>query len=178
MYELPGGLRRGTMKTQRLFITFAAMAVVLASVTMAGALDTSPYLIGTWEDTSVIKATWYEIINPTTKPLDVYLVSYLPDGTFDGCMSSDIPANGMTLFGLGRGGNGAAGAVKVFAFPEGSRKFDPNAVIGGFQRKSLNADTLDLDPRVFNTAVNLKAVTINSNTIGEFTQILQSGCFF
>jgi hypothetical protein len=149
-------------------LTLAATALAAAP---AGAQDTSPYLVGTWEDSSVISATWYEIINPTTRPLDVYMAWYLPDGTFNGCISTFVSANGSLSFGLGMGNNGETGAVKFFAFPRGSTKFDSNAVIGGFQRKNLNGDPLEPSPYEFNAEANLKAVTINSYTLGEFTQM-------
>jgi hypothetical protein len=166
------------MKRQRLLTTFAAMIAVLVSVSVAGAFDTSPYLAGTWEDDGTIGKNVYAILNPTTKPLHVYMFWYMPDGTVDACMSVAIPSNGTVSFGLGIF-SGGPGAVKFFAFPEGSRKFDPNAVIGGFQRKAMIESQYDFfDFSMFDTETNLKAVTINSYTVGEFAQLPWESCLF
>jgi hypothetical protein len=164
------------MKRQRLLITFAAMIAVLASVSMAGAFDSSPYLVGIWEDTAAITYTYYEIVNPTTKPLDVWGFMYLSDNSFVDCINLPIAANGSTTFAASfKGALVPYGAVKFFAFPQGSKKFDPNAVIGGFQRKGSAASW---NPYLFATEANLKAVTINSSTVGEFAQIQGISCGF
>jgi hypothetical protein len=165
------------MKRQRLLTTFAAMIAVLASISMAGAVDTSPYLVGTWEDGGTTGMNVYAILNPTTKPLHVYMFWYMPDGTVDHCMSVAIPSNGEVSFGLGIF-SGGPGTVKFFAFPEGSRKFDPNAVIGGFQRKSMRESRYKDEFSMFDTETNLKAVTINSYTVGEFAQLPWDVCYF
>jgi hypothetical protein len=164
------------MKRQRLLITFAAMIAVLASVSMAGALDTSPYLAGTWEDTATITYTYYQIVNPTTKPLDVWVFMYSSDNSYLDCAKVPIAANGSaTLTASWKGALVPYGAVKFFAFPQGSKKFDPNAVIGGFQRKGSGASW---NIYLFATEANLKAVTINSYTIGEFAQVQSAVCIY
>jgi hypothetical protein len=164
------------MKKRQLLITFAAMIALLASVSMAGALDTSPYLVGIWEDTAAITFTYYEIVNPTTKPLDVWAFMYFSDNSFVGCLKLTIAADrSATIAASYKGALVPYGAVKFFAFPQGSKKFDPNAVIGGFQRKGPAASWT---PSLFTTEANLKAVTINSYTIGEFAQIQGISCDF
>jgi hypothetical protein len=160
------------MKRQKPFIMLWAAIAVLASMSVAGAYDTSPYLVGTWEEIGVISTTGYSLINPTAKQLDVHMVFYIDGDPFT-CISFSIPANGAfalrTSVDVQQGSVLKAGTVKFFAFPAGTRKFDPNAVIGGFQAKSIQ---LPLDPRQpVNTEANLKAVTINSYTLGEFAQI-------
>jgi hypothetical protein len=162
------------MKRQKLLITLAAAIAVLVSVSMAGAYDTSPYLAGIWEEASVVPWNVYVVVNPTTKPLDVCATWHSADGGRIGCICSalPLPANGMYSYFFGFGSDGEGGAVKFFAFPAGTRKFDPNAVIGGFQRKSEELSS------VFKTEANLKAVTINSSTIGEFTQVEWDACNF
>jgi hypothetical protein len=156
-------------------LLFAIGLTILAGA--AGAQDTSPYLMGTFQDSSVISITWYHIVNPTTKPLDVYAMLYFNGSPFV-CSIIMVPANGATngcVFGdLTPPG---AHTVKFFAFPYLSRKFDPNAVIGGFQRITMTADpAADPNPYLFNTETGMKAITINSSTIGEFAQIPWQMC--
>jgi hypothetical protein len=164
--------RRRSMKHRALFLASLVAVAVTFFATTAGAFDTSPYLVGTWEETGVISTTGYRLVNPTTKPLDVHMFFFAEGAPF-GCVSFSIPANGTfylqtSVDVLGPHGL-EAGTVKFFAFPAGTRKFDPNAVIGGFQAKSIH---LPPDPRQpLNTEANLKAVVINSYTLGEYTQI-------
>jgi hypothetical protein len=172
MQKLHPGLRRETMKKQRLLVALAAAVAMLLSVSIAGALDTSPYLVGTWEDTTVIDVNSYDVLNPTTKTLDVYILMLSSDATtLVDCAKFPIAANASQRIYAFSTGTPPYGALKFFAFPQGSRKFDPNAVIGGFQRKGLMKTSY-----LFNTEANLKAVTINSYTIGEFTQIPWADC--
>jgi hypothetical protein len=159
------------MKRQKLLITLAAAIAVLASISLAGAFDTSPYLVGTWEGYDVAQVNFYCIVNPTTKPLYVQMFFYQSDGTEDGCTGATIFANETYCPGLAYIGSQGAGAVKFFAFPQGSRKFDPNAVIGGFQQKGGES------PTEFKTQSNLKAVIINSYTMEEFARVLRDGCW-
>jgi hypothetical protein len=161
------------MKRQRLLITFATIIFILASFSIAGAQDTSPYLVGIWEESSVFEWNQNQLVNPTTRPLDVIAVTYRSDGSIFQCDILSIPANGSAFISVSFGGLGPYGAIKFFAFPQGSRKLDPNAVIGGFQRKSTEPA---FDTAIFKTEANLKAVTINSNTVGEFTQIPWAVC--
>jgi len=143
----------------------SALCFVLAAG-VAPAQDTSPYLVGAWNESN----TWVTVMNPTTKWLTVYAIAY-NEGIPFFCAWQDIPPNGLgggglpTVF-LQGGGEGNFGTVKFFAFPRGTRTFDPNAVIGGFQSKSWE------DPYDWaDSEANLKAVTINSYTIREFSMI-------
>jgi hypothetical protein len=138
-----------------------AVFFILASG-FAPAQDTSPYLVGAWN------GDWnsFTIINPTTKWLTVYAIAY-SEGVPVSCGVTDIAPNGLAeasamipLF------TDSYGTVKFFAYPQGTRKFDPNAVIGGFQLKDWE------DPYDWQSSeANLKAVTINSYTIREFSMI-------
>jgi hypothetical protein len=151
------------------------MMLVLGLVAGAGplwALDTSPYLIGflehTAEDLEGPYYNEYEIVNPTTKPLDIWMVWYRSGGPPCSSMGR-LPPNAMTNWGVGMRHREEYDAVKFFAFPAGTRKFDPNAVIYGYQRRSAeNAFCSDV---CFLSEANLTAVTINSSTIGEFAEI-------
>jgi hypothetical protein len=130
----------------------------LCLVIMAGfapALDTSPYLLGSYNELTEVT-----IINPTTKWLTVYAIAYSGGGPV-ACWQDDIPPNGVVIGG-GKA-TGGFGTLKIFAFPQGTRKFDPNAVIGGYQAKWLSADA--------RSEAGLKGVTINSYTIQEFSGI-------
>jgi len=160
------------------------LLVVLAA---GGALaqDTSPYLAGTWEtgtwvysDTvaySVSVWSYYEIVNPTTKGLDVYAVVYDKSGIIVNCWWEPMGPNGQWFLGFWQLGPEIYdyGTVKFFAFLINSRKFDPNTIIGGFQQKGawMEASETDLS---FSEA-NLKAVTINSMTQGEFSRVPPKG---
>jgi hypothetical protein len=163
---------RRTMKHRALFLAFLVGTVVLFA-TMASAQDTSPYLAGTWMETSGVTPTVHTqhfIINPTTKQLDVYAVvfGYEGAGALLGCTVCTVNGNGvLTFYGDAARSNNDNGTVKFFAFPAGTRKFDPNAVIGGFQQNIFEDD----GTRTGMTEANLKAVTINSSTIGEFALI-------
>jgi hypothetical protein len=161
------------MEHQKLcLVVFAALAATLCAVT-AGAQDTSPYVLGMWAENSIISPTvrtQHFIINPTTKQLDVYAVVYGFEGEWGllSCTVCRINGNGTWTFIIDDArGSSDMGAVKYFAFPAGTRKFDPNAVIGGFQQNIFEADGM----RTGMTEANLKAVTINSSTIGEFSRI-------
>jgi hypothetical protein len=171
------------------FPLFALLAAVLALCCLASpsfSQDTSPYLLGTWEagvytTTGVITITYqditdWQIANPTTRDLDVYAVFSLANGQFLSCTATSIPPNGVgVLTAWWNDEPYAVGTVKFFAFPKDSKKFDPNAVIGGFQGKTHQIQGLLIQPQPIGAAgatvskVNLKAVTINSNTIGEFS---------
>lgn len=130
---------------------------------MAQAQDTSPYLVGFWSD----QYNDFTILNPTTKPLTVYAIYYNAGNGYPGmeCYKWDLPPNGVWYADMNGGTDGNLGTAKFFAFPAGTRKFDPNAVIGGFQVKYISA------PISFYVEANLKAVTINSYTLREFSMI-------
>jgi hypothetical protein len=149
------------------FLAFlVAMAMIVPAAT-AGAQDTSPYLAGFWSE----DYHWFRIVNPTTKPLTVYAILYnIYYGLYQGiqCHRTGLLPNGTESWEFMSFAKGEFGTAKFFAFPLGTRKFDPNAVIGGFQRKRYE-DVFN--QRGYWLESNLKAVTINSYTIGEFSMI-------
>jgi hypothetical protein len=150
--------------SKRMMCCCCLMALCLGlTAGMAPALDTSPYLAGAWNGDYYGVA----IINPTTKWLDVYAVAY-SEGSPIFCGMIPIAPNGtLSASEFVRPGYGLGfGTIKFFAFPRGTKTFDPNAVIGGFQYKYWD-DPLEGS----NTESNLKAVTINSYTIREFSMI-------
>jgi hypothetical protein len=178
------------MKKVSLFVAILGTLLVLFSTSPALSQDTSPYLLGTWESgvytiTTPITTTYqdstdWQIANPTTKPLNVYAVFSSANGQFLTCTATTIPPNGVALFSTwGWNDNPyAVGTVKFFAFPVQTRKFDPNAVIGGFQGKT-HVTRVFLTETTAIAKANLKAVTINSSTIGEFsTKIPFNNCPF
>jgi hypothetical protein len=165
--------RRRVMKHRTLFLALFIIFAMTVVASMAGAQDTSPYLVGTWMETSGVTptvSTTHFIINPTTKQLDVYAVvfGYEGAGALLGCKVCTANANSVLRFSekVARSASDN-GTVKFFAFPKGTRKLDPNAVIGGFQQNIFE----DVNGKTGMTESNLKAVTINSNTTGEFTII-------
>jgi len=149
---------------------------LLAGAGQVSALDTSPYLVGFTEnyvqDSGDPYWNHWQIVNPTTKLLDVWVVWYRPWEPSPCAWMFQVPANGTTWLMVAAMVDLSEGyqALKFFAFPAGSRKFDPNAVIGGFQRKS-HLGTVEPANFNFMSEANLKAVTINSSTIGEFSAI-------
>jgi hypothetical protein len=145
-----------------------AALVFSLSAAPAGAWDTSPYLVGTLDGD--FYGNGYFIINPTTQPLLVYGAGFY-EGQMGPCGWTIIPPNGTFYFAL-QGGSFYGAVMKFFAFPT-SGKFDPNAVIGGFQQK-FSADHRDDTCQV--TEANLKAVTVNSYTMGEFDKVKQTQC--
>jgi hypothetical protein len=158
---------------------------------MAQAQDTSPYLAGFWSESS----NSFQIVNPTTKPLTVYAIFYNAyGGPYSGteCHKQYLPANGRVSIQSKGTKDYEFGAAKFFAFPAGTKKFDPNAVIGGFKQE-IDCDYVMTgaytqtgpsgDELIFTYSwidrvreANIKAVTINSSTIGEFTDILKKVC--
>lgn len=133
-----------------------SLCLILAAG-FAPAFDTSPYLLGVFNEEGR-----FTVINPTTKWLTVYGVSYW-EGMIVECYKTDIPPNGSVWGGYQAWD--AFGAIKIFAFPQGTRKFDPNAVIGGFQMKGSGYQNDGT------TESNLEAVAINSYTLREFSMI-------
>jgi hypothetical protein len=178
------------------------MAMILATAASVAAQDTSPYLAGTWESGSYsdtipyTKSIWvetgFEIVNPGTRTLDVYAVYYNSAGAYipTTCRHVELPSNGVwrTAFpSKGLPEQYAAygvGTVKFFAFPKPSHQFDPNTVIGGFERKyySLTEWSVYVDTEFValewhtHSQANLKAVVINGSTIGEFGTIPWNDC--
>jgi hypothetical protein len=181
-----------------MFVALAAVVLVAGlSVLPVRGQDTSPYLMGAWESgaftgtvyqgpqTSITYTvnvvTGFQVTNPTTKPLSVYAVFWNDTGVVT-CTTATIAANGNWSFEMpgepdnlllfGQKGKRTIGTAKFFAFPAGTTKLDPNAVIGGFQFKYHHIrNVLVGPPWTTYSRSNLKAVVVNSSTIGEFTRI-------
>jgi hypothetical protein len=173
------------MQQSRLFIALAAVIALCCLASPALSQDTSPYLLGIWEagvytSTTPITMTYqditdWQIANPTTKELDVYAVFSSANGQLVTCTATTIPPNGVgSLATWWNDTPYAVGTAKFFAFPQGSKKFDPNVVIGGFQGKTHMTTVLLMETTTIAKA-NLKAVTINSSTIGEFSTKIPFG---
>jgi hypothetical protein len=129
---------------------------------MAQAQDTSPFLAGFWSEDS----NNFIILNPTTKPLTVYAIFCSGTSSKKECNKRLLPPNGRWSVDPGNDEVGQYGTAKFFAFPQGTKKFDPNAVIGGFQQKKYEAPGSH-----YRSESNLKAVTINTYTLREFSMI-------
>jgi hypothetical protein len=169
------------MNTRLLLLTLAVIAGFTLLAPGAGAWDTSPYLTGTVPSHS--HPTSYFIGNPMTKDLRVYAVFYDWAGDFTHvCYYRDVrPTSMWHLWDqANEWSSWGPGTVKFFAFPAGTAKLDPNAVIGGFQQEAIPPVLQLADPSEVThctvTEANLKAVTINSYTIGEFGQIPFTDC--
>lgn len=167
------------MRQKTLCTVFVCLLVAGFCVT-ALAVDTSPYLMSdfyTVTGTTNASYTSFFIMNPTPIELTVLAAFYNEDGVFSSCVSAVLGGNEtwqVSLRGIDVPLNGAA---KFFAFPAGTRKFDPNVVIGGIKRET-DCDWSYGDGAWvwFVREANMKAVTINSSTIGEFTNILKKVC--
>jgi len=165
---------------------------LLVFVSIAGAGDTSPYLIGVWEDnndgllcesnttnTTTI-STDFIVVNPTTVQLDVYAAFFENDGTFTGvCYKNSLKPNAKWFIpgwrlGLYYNGYGYMGTAKFIALPTGAKRIviDGNAVIGGFQNRWFCGGYCD--PSM--SQADLKGVTINLYTSGEVTKIVNLKC--
>jgi hypothetical protein len=178
----------GKERTMRHRCTILALALVLVAgfAGHSGAVDTSPYLVSDWfTDTTNLDSysSWF-IINPTPVDMVVVAAFYSTAGVFSDCVRSGILSGNDTWWlsmpnlrmPLPEADNPLLGVVKFFAFPvvRGQPpRFDPNAVIGGIKQEvdcDLNTDRGMWVAHV--REVNLKAVTINSSTIGEFQAIM------
>jgi len=138
-----------------------------------------------WKQLEIPMQTQFKIVNPTATALDVYIVLYDRDGNIDEDLSVPMCYK-KTLYPnqtwkacwpyLSCGDNiqypadeHKYGAAKVFAFPAGTLKFDPNAVIAGFQQKSAYS-VVEGQIQSVGLEAPLVGVTINSRTIGEFSK--------
>ena len=186
------------MKQCMLLIALAVALGIGIAPLPAVSQDTSPYLLGAWETgvytttevysntgifttTTVYGAnTEWQIANPTTKGLDVFAVFYYANGSPFTCTATHIDPNGVGWLQTWWGYEDpyAIGTVKFFSFLCGKRTFDPNAIIGGFQGKAHHIQIVNDGPMPYTTysKANLKAVTINSYTTGEFTRIPFNQC--
>jgi hypothetical protein len=111
-------------------VTLCCLSVLcfILAAGVASSQDTSPYLLGVFNEYDNVVT----IANPTTKWLTVYDIIYW-GGNPVVCRQRDIPSNGLVSDYDGE--SNAFGMMKFFAFPQGTRKFDPNAVIGGSKQE-------------------------------------------
>jgi hypothetical protein len=185
------------MRQKTLRLILACLLVAGFAVT-ASALDTSPYLASDfYTDTYELDAyTSFFIVNPTPVPLRVLAAFYNEDGVFSTCVSNMLTGNTTWNVDVRNIPVPDYGTAKFFAFPANTMKFDPNAVIGGFKQEidcdyvMTGAYTYTDGPLITETVqvgyeyswidrvreANIKAVTINSATIGEFADILKRVC--
>jgi hypothetical protein len=186
-YKNYGGI---LMKKEILCAGLAVALVLFIFAPPAGAQMTGPFLLGEWEVTRVYSdapssgydtpmQTQFKVFNATTVPLDVFVVLLDRDGNpAPTCYRVQLSPNA-TWKPCWPFYNGADqlvypydwhhyGAAKFFAFPANTLKFDPNAVITGFQQKTAYCLPA--------TETLLPAVTINSKTMGEFTKYPLKDC--
>jgi hypothetical protein len=170
-----------TMKTSRL-LSGLVVALLLLFSAVAGAFDTSPYVAGIYVDQnqSVAVASEFKILNPTTKPLQVYAGLFDTSGNFIQCRFDVIAPNGEANITFTPSSPLGVGVVKFFAFPNTYPvRFDPNAVVGGLQQRFYDPGIGLPNPvRKVLTVSNLKAVTINSLTLDEFKAAWMNTCTF
>jgi hypothetical protein len=169
------------MKVRGMLFGVLTVCLLFVGVPLAGAQDTSPYLVGDFgfEDTAAYsETTTFGIINPTKKALDVYAGFFDWVGNPIGCMVQRVAPNGLWYITDYRIA-GSRGTAKFLAFPADTRKFDPNAVIGGLQVKyRMKSAALRKDEWFSAAEYNMKAVVINSSTIGEFSATWVTQCLF
>lgn len=178
--------KEATMRHKSISIILACLLVAGIAATVS-AVDTSPYLVSNWYIDAYENDEYmaFFIANPTPIPLVVYAAFYTTTGAFSTCVYNVLQGNDTWSFATGdiaaiSPENGwYEGTVKFFAFPQTTSKFDPNAVIGGFKQY------VDCDMTEYNESgvwyanvseANMKAVTLNSSTIGEFQAILGKNC--
>ncbi len=147
--------------------------VLVFSWTMVQAADTSPYLIGVWEDDGQTIYTDFIIVNPTGEALDVYAAFFDDSGGFiqNKCFTKVLSPNGKWYLqgaNLGLSGVGSAGTAKFVATEKGKKAYDKNLMIGGFQNRWLFQMT--------SSQANLSAVVLNKNTIAEISELLGLEC--
>jgi hypothetical protein len=181
------------MRQNTLCVAFACFLVAGFAVT-ASAVDTSPYLASDFytQTHSFDEYTSFFIVNPTHVPLKVLAAFYAASGIFSACVSAVLEGNETWQVSVRDIEVPMYGAAKFFAFPASTMKFDPNAVIGGFKQE-IDCEYVMTDAYTqtgpsgdelisqYNWVdrvreVNIKAVTINSSTIGEFADILKKAC--
>ena len=148
--------------------------VLMVTASIAGAGDTSPYLIGAWEDDGETIYTDFIIVNPTVVKLDVYAAFFDNDGVFipGRCFKRSLNPNAKWYLrgvGLKLSEFDSVGTAKFIAFPAGKKTVDFYAVIGGFQNRWVYEMT--------SSQAGLKGITFpNFYTMGEVTKILSLTC--
>jgi hypothetical protein len=148
--------------------------VLMVTASIAGAGDTSPYLIGAWEDDGETIYTDFIIVNPTVVKLDVYAAFFDNDGVFipGRCFKRSLNPNAKWYLrgvGLKLSEFDSVGTAKFIAFPAGKKTVDFYAVIGGFQNRWVYEMT--------SSQAGLNGVPFpNVYTMGEVTKILSLTC--
>jgi len=152
---------------------FGLMAVSLVlgfSSTMVGAADTSPYLIGVWEDDGQTIYTDFVIVNPTGVSLDVYAAFFDTHAGFiqGKCFVKTLSANGRWYLRGANLGLSGSGTAKFVAVEQGERTYKKDLVMGGFQNRWMF--------QMSSSQANLNGVTLNKNTIAEIKEVLKLEC--
>jgi hypothetical protein len=158
---------------RRAWIGMTVGLVLFVSSSMVIAADTSPYLIGVWEDDGQTIYTDFIIMNPTLVTLDVYAAFFDNNGGFiqGKCFTKALSPNAKWYLrgaNLGLSGSGSAGMVKFVAVEQGERTYNKNLVMGGFQNRWMF--------QMSSSQANLNAVVLNKNTIAEIKEILKLEC--
>ena len=158
---------------RKVWVGLISVLVLMGSASMVQAADTSPYLIGVWEDNGQTIYTDFIIVNPTGEALDVYAAFFSNDGArIQGkCFVKTLGANAKWYLrgaSLGLSGSGLAGTAKFVAVEQGGRAYNKNLVIGGFQNRWIF--------QMSSSQANLNAVVLNKNTIAEIKEILKLEC--
>jgi hypothetical protein len=140
---------------------------------MVIAADTSPYLIGVWEDDGQMIYTDFIITNPTLVKIDVFAVFFKNNGDpIEGkCFKKSLDPNAKWYLkgaNLGLNGSGSAGTVKFVAVGQGERTYQKDLMMGGFQNRWMF--------QMSSSQANLNAVVLNKNTIAEIKEILKLEC--
>ncbi len=161
------------MKMRECLVWIGVSLVLVFSSTMTHAGDTSPYLIGVWEDDGQTIYTDFIIVNPTGEALDVYAAFFDNSGGFiqDKCFTKVLSPNAKWFLrgaNLGLSQSGVAGTAKFVATEQGQRAYNKNLVIGGFQNRWLF--------QMNSSQANLSAVVLTRNTIAEISELLRLEC--
>jgi len=140
---------------------------------MVWAADTSPYLVGVWEDDAQTIYTDFIIVNPTGVSLDVYGAFFKNNGELiqGKCFVKTLSPNAKWYLrgaNLGLNGSGSTGTAKFVGVEQGERAYNKNLVIGGFQNRWMF--------QMSSSQANLSAVVLNKNTIAEIKEILNLEC--
>ncbi len=161
------------MKKRECLVWTVASLVLAFSSIIAHAGDTSPYLVGVWEDDGQTIYTDFIIVNPTGEALDVYAAFFDNSGGFiqDKCFTKVLSPNAKWYLrgaDLGLSKSGLAGTAKFVATKQGQGAYNKNLVIGGFQNRWLF--------QMSSSQANLSAVVLTRDTIAEINDLLGLEC--
>jgi len=158
---------------RKVWVGLIWVLVLMGSASMVQAADTSPYLIGVWEDDGQTIYTDFIIMNPALVTLDVYGAFFDNNGGFiqGKCFVKTLSPNAKWYLrgaNLGLNGSGSAGTAKFVAVEQGERAYNKNLAMGGFQNRWMF--------QMSSSQANLNAVVLNKNTIAEIKEILNLEC--